>query len=143
MNNTQIIDRKFILDFIDNFPTTNFWKLSKLEQLQTLNNMLKKILEYISSFNTSTSTFKFSARQEYVLEQLTLPIHELENGLTQDFNNNPRFMRFIGDTYFLFWDYFYDYGTRTDDPINKIEKVTIIPIIQTHIDTCKKILNLQ
>ena len=143
MSNTQILDRKYILDFIDNFPKTNFWKLSKLEQLQTLNDALEKILEYISSLNASTSSFEFSARQKFILEQLIMPNAELENGLMQDLNNTPRFTRFIGDCYYNFWDYFYDYGTRKNDPINQVEKNTIIPIIQEYIATCKKILNSQ
>ena len=130
----------FILDFIDNFPKTNIWKQTKTEQLNTLCNMLTLLKNYLNNAEISDKPFSFSDRQKFITEQLDLPTNEIEKFFYNNINNNPRDSRFIGDSYYNFWDYFYDYGNRKDEPINQKEAELINPIIERYLNACKKIM---
>jgi len=136
-----VSNRKFLLNYIDTFTETSMWEMEKIKQLNIFYAMLEKLLEYISNLNASTTSFQFSDRQKFCIEQLDLPTSEIEECFLDTLNNKPRYSRFIGDSYYNFWDYFYDYGTRKDEPINQVEKDTIIPIINKYLSVCKKLLS--
>ena len=140
-NINETINRKFILDFIDKFPKTNIWKQEPIEQIKTLNNMLTLLKNYLANAEISVKLFLFSDRQKFITEQLDLPTSEIEKYFLENIKNNPRYKRFIGDSYYNFWDYFEDYRRRKDEPLNKVELETIIPIINKFIKVCTKLLH--